>query len=193
MARATSASRRSARRSRASRKRQTCRAVQRPGAVRRDLRHADADAAGGDQRAAAVPNVAIVVLTQQVNASGRLTVNGLEFNWVQPLDFAQQPLDGFGFTANFTIIDQKGEGAAPAIAIGVAPETYNATSLLRESRRERAHLDHRTPKGSQTSNLQPERHPLAPRCSATTTSSGTSRRASTSRSCSVPSPPGARS
>ena len=33
------------------------------------------------------PNSATVVLTQQVNASGTLKVNGLEFNWVQPLDF----------------------------------------------------------------------------------------------------------
>ena len=72
---------------------------------------------------------AFVELRQTVNASGRLTINGLEFNWVQPLDFLLQGigLDGFGFTANYTIIDQKGEGAAPAIAIGVPPESYNAT------------------------------------------------------------------
>lgn len=80
------------------------------------------DARGG-------PSVATVSLTQQVNAPGRLTVNGLEFNWVQPLDFLLSGfgLEGFGFTANYTIIDQKGEGAAPAVAVGVAPETYNAT------------------------------------------------------------------
>ena len=29
--------------------------------------------------------------------------------------------------ANATFIDQTGEGAAPAIAVGVPPETYNAT------------------------------------------------------------------
>ena len=64
-----------------------------------------------------------------MNASGRLTINGLEFNWVQPLDFLLEgsAWTGFGFTANYTIIDQKGEGAAPAIAIGVPPESYNAT------------------------------------------------------------------
>lgn len=80
------------------------------------------DARGG-------PGAANVSLTQQVNAPGRLTVNGLEFNWVQPLDFllGEFGLEGFGFTANYTIIDQKGEGAAPAVAVGVAPETYNAT------------------------------------------------------------------
>jgi TonB-dependent receptor len=70
-----------------------------------------------------------VQLRQLVNASGRLTINGLEFNWVQPLDFLLEGigLDGLGFAANYTIIDQKGEGAAPAIAVGVPPESYNAT------------------------------------------------------------------
>jgi TonB-dependent receptor len=70
-----------------------------------------------------------VVLRKTVNASGRLTINGLEFNWVQPLDFVLENigLGGLGFTANYTIIDQKGQGAAPAIAIGVPPESYNAT------------------------------------------------------------------
>ncbi|HEY0680845.1 MAG TPA: TonB-dependent receptor [Steroidobacter sp.] len=70
---------------------------------------------------------ALVELRQIVNASGRLTINGLEFNWVQPIGVFVAALDGLGFTANYTIIDQKGEGAAPAIAIGVPPESYNAT------------------------------------------------------------------
>ncbi|MFL6550211.1 MAG: TonB-dependent receptor domain-containing protein, partial [Povalibacter sp.] len=70
-----------------------------------------------------------VQLNQTVNASGRLTINGLEFNWVQPLDFLLERfgVTGLGFTANYTIIDQVGRGAAPAIAIGVPPETYNGT------------------------------------------------------------------
>ena len=87
-------------------------------------------------------NSAIVALNQTVNASGRLTINGLEFNWVQPLDFLLDRfgLDGLGFTANYTIIDQKGEGAAPAIAIGVPPETLQRHALLREPRRERARV-----------------------------------------------------
>lgn len=87
---------------------------------------------GASQRDAVINrggNNAQVQLNQTVNASGRLTINGLEFNWVQPLDFLLEGigLDGLGFTANYTIIDQKGEGAAPAVAIGVPPETYNAT------------------------------------------------------------------
>jgi TonB-dependent receptor len=78
------------------------------------------DARGG-------PAAASVTLNQQVNAEGKLTVNGMEFNWVQPLDFGNAALEGLGFTANFTLIDQKGQGAAPAVATGVSPETYNAT------------------------------------------------------------------
>jgi TonB-dependent receptor len=75
------------------------------------------------------PNAAMVTITDQVNASGDLTINGLEFNWVQPLDFLLSGigLEGLGFTANYTIIDQKGTGAAPAIAIGVAPTLNNFT------------------------------------------------------------------
>jgi len=69
------------------------------------------------------------VLQQQVNASGALTINGLELNWVQPLDFLLErfKLEGFGFSANYTLVDQFGSGAAPAIALGVAPHTYNMT------------------------------------------------------------------
>jgi TonB-dependent receptor len=74
------------------------------------------------------PDVATIQVTQQVNASGTLKVNGLEFQWVQPLDFLTSGLGvrGFGFIANATVVDQKGSGAAPAIALGVAPYTYNA-------------------------------------------------------------------
>jgi TonB-dependent receptor len=71
-----------------------------------------------------------VVLNQQVNATGTLKVNGLEVNWVQPLDFLlgrYLGLNGFGFTANLTLINQSGSGAAPAVATGVAPVTYNLT------------------------------------------------------------------
>src|SRR5262249_54594961 len=90
------------------------------------------DSLGASQQTAVINRGgqnAPVQLLQTVNASGRLTINGLEFNWVQPLDFFTDRigLHGLGFTANYTIIDQKGAGAAPAIAIGVPPMTYNAT------------------------------------------------------------------
>jgi TonB-dependent receptor len=104
------------------------------------------------------PSVATVVLNQQVNASGRLTVNGLEFNWVQPLDFVG--LDGFGFTANYTIIDQKGEGAAPAVALGVAPETYNAT-IYYENYGVSARISTTFAEGSQVSGTNQNGIPLA--------------------------------
>ena len=76
------------------------------------------------------PGTATVVLTQQVNADGRLIVDGLEGTWVQSLDFLlgrYLGIRGFGFSVNGTIIDQRATGAAPAIAVGVAPHTYNAT------------------------------------------------------------------
>lgn len=75
------------------------------------------------------PTAATIQVSEQINSGGLLTVNGLEFNWVQPLDFVLEDygLKGFGFTANATIVDQKGSGAAPAIATGISPFTYNIT------------------------------------------------------------------
>jgi TonB-dependent receptor len=75
------------------------------------------------------PDAATVVLTEQVNATGILTVNGQEVDWTQPLDFllGRFGLKGFGFEANYTHINQTGTGAAPAVATGVPPDTYNLT------------------------------------------------------------------
>ncbi|ESQ91550.1 hypothetical protein ABAC460_06075 [Asticcacaulis sp. AC460] len=70
-----------------------------------------------------------IILTQQVNASGELTIDGLEFAWVQPLDQWFESLDGFGYSANYTSIKQKGTGAAPAIALGVPETTWNFTAF----------------------------------------------------------------
>lgn len=75
------------------------------------------------------PNAATVVLTQQVNATGLLTIDGLEVAWVQPLDQWFEALDGFGYSANYTYIKQKGTGAAPAIALGVPKTTWNFTAF----------------------------------------------------------------
>lgn len=108
------------------------------------------------------PTVATVNLQQQVNASGALTVNGLEFNWVQPLDFVlgRWGLDGFGLAANMTLINQSAKGAAPAIAIGVAPHTYNAT-LYYEKHGISARIAGTFTKGSQVSGLNQNGIPLA--------------------------------
>jgi len=72
---------------------------------------------------------ATVTVTQQVNAAGMITINGMELDYVQPLDFLLDDygLHGFGFTANSTILDQKSSGSAPAFAQGVAPFSYNLT------------------------------------------------------------------
>lgn len=72
------------------------------------------------------PNVATVTVEQQVNASGTLNIEGAEITWVQPLDMV---LEGLGFNANYTHIYQHSTGSgAPAIAVGVSPETYNFTA-----------------------------------------------------------------
>ncbi|HEX4028678.1 MAG TPA: TonB-dependent receptor [Rhizomicrobium sp.] len=72
---------------------------------------------------------ATVTVTQQINAPGMLTINGMELDYVQPLDFLLDDygLHGFGFTGNATILDQRSSGAAPAFAQGVAPFSYNVT------------------------------------------------------------------
>jgi len=72
---------------------------------------------------------ATILVTQPINTPGMLTVNGMEFDYVQPLDFLLDSwgLHGFGFNGNLTILDQKSSGAAPAVAVGVAPMSYNVT------------------------------------------------------------------
>jgi TonB-dependent receptor len=113
------------------------------------------DSLGAGQRDAVINrggNNAPVQLNQTVNASGRLTINGLEFNWVQPLDFLLDRigLHGLGFTANYTIIDQRGEGAAPAIVVGVPPKTFNST-LYYENHGVSARLSVTSAQGAQNS------------------------------------------
>jgi TonB-dependent receptor len=74
------------------------------------------------------PDAATVIVTQQVNAPGLLTIRGVELNWVQPLGRWFDVLDGFGYTINHTHIAQHGDGTgAPAQALGVSPNSYNGT------------------------------------------------------------------
>jgi TonB-dependent receptor len=80
--------------------------------------------AGIDSRGG--PNVATVVVSQQVNSDGVLQIRGMEATWVQKLNFIT---DGLGVNLNFTKNTQKGSGTgAPAQAIGISPYTYNATA-----------------------------------------------------------------
>jgi TonB-dependent receptor len=108
------------------------------------------------------PGAATVVLQQQVNAEGTLKVNGLEFTWVQPLDFLLGGigLEGFGFNANVTLIDQKGSGAAPAVALGVSDLTYNLTAYY-ENHGVSARLSTTFNRGSQVSGLNQNGIPAA--------------------------------
>lgn len=74
------------------------------------------------------PNQATVQVQTQVNVSDKLTINGLEFQWVQPLDFLTESFGvrGLGINANATIVDQNNDGAA--VALGVSKYTYNLTA-----------------------------------------------------------------
>jgi TonB-dependent receptor len=79
--------------------------------------------------AAGGPNVATFTLVQAMNAKGLESINGVELNWVQPLDFLLKDygLEGFGWTANATFVKTKSSGAAPAAVLNVSPTTYNLT------------------------------------------------------------------
>ncbi len=72
---------------------------------------------------------ATVTVTQQINAPGMETINGMELGYVQPLDFLLEDygLKGLGITSNLTIVDQGSSGSAAVHATGVAPYTYNLT------------------------------------------------------------------
>jgi TonB-dependent receptor len=101
------------------------------------------DARGG-------PNQAQVQVQSQINVPNKLTINGLEFQWVQPLDFltSRFGVEGLGFNANATIVDQTSNG--PAIAYGVAKYTYNLTGYY-EHNGVSLRLSHVYRKGSQSS------------------------------------------
>ena len=104
------------------------------------------------------PNNWPVLFQRQANSTSALTVNGLEVNWVQPLDFVlgRWGLNGLGISANLTVIDQQGSGGSfansnstPAVALGVAPHTYNGT-LYYDNQIVSARLSGTFAKGAQT-------------------------------------------
>ena len=75
------------------------------------------------------PSVATVVLQEQVNASSALVLKGWELNWVQPLNFllARYGVEGLGFSANYTHVNQIGQGTPPPVALNVPKDTWNLT------------------------------------------------------------------
>lgn len=74
----------------------------------------------------AAVNAQDVLVSQQVNSDALLKVNGMELSWVQPLTFL--PVQGFGFTANYTKVKQRATNNSGFIALGVPPHTYNLTA-----------------------------------------------------------------
>ena len=73
------------------------------------------------------PSSAAVTLTEQVNIPGKLSLNGIELTWVQPLGEWWSPLDGFGFSSNYTRIRSKSAAGVPLLT-GVPDSTYNLTA-----------------------------------------------------------------
>jgi TonB-dependent receptor len=79
-------------------------------------------------------NRALVNVQQRRNTPETITLKGLEFTLLQPLDFL---LEGLGFTANYTRINQSSEGSPVTTAgtrkalgsavTGLSPNTYNLT------------------------------------------------------------------
>jgi TonB-dependent receptor len=96
------------------------------------------------------PNVATVVLTQAVNAPGKLKIRGLELGWVQPLDKIL-PIRGFGINETATFITQNAGSQANSgfIALGV-PNRTNNFSVYYENHGYMARLSHTFSKGSQS-------------------------------------------
>jgi len=70
-----------------------------------------------------------LTVSQSINSPGIMSIDGMEFGYVQPLDFLleQYGLKGLGVTGNLTIVDQSSSGSAATHAQGVAPYTYNLT------------------------------------------------------------------
>jgi TonB-dependent receptor len=106
------------------------------------------------------PTTAQVQITSQINVPDKLTINGLEFQWVQPLDFLTSHIGvtGFGFNANATIVDQTSKGAA--VAFGVAPFTYNITGYY-EKHGVMLRVSTTSRRGSQSSGLAQNGIPAA--------------------------------
>jgi TonB-dependent receptor len=74
------------------------------------------------------PDGATVQLQQQKNAAGVLTIRGIEANWVQPLGRLWDPLDGFGYTVNYTHLATTSDApGVTAQVLGISPRLWNTT------------------------------------------------------------------
>jgi outer membrane receptor protein involved in Fe transport len=98
------------------------------------------------------PDVATVVMSQERNAGGILTVRGLEIGWVQPLD-KLLPIRGFGFSETATLINQSasGEGTTGFVALNV-PKKSNNFGFYYENHGYMARISHQYQEGSQSAN-----------------------------------------
>jgi TonB-dependent receptor len=80
---------------------------------------------------ATVANTTVTV-SEQVNAAGLEIINGLEFDYVQPLDFLTEQYLGFkglGINGNLTILDPRSTGVVPLNPVGIPAYSYNLTGF----------------------------------------------------------------
>ncbi|MBI3367422.1 MAG: TonB-dependent receptor [Burkholderiales bacterium] len=96
------------------------------------------------------PNTASVVMTRQINSPYKLNINGVELNWVQPLD-RLLPFKGLGFTASLMKVHQSSSDPS-VVALGVPKDAYNLT-LYYENRGVTFRISQAFNKGSQQSTL----------------------------------------
>ena len=78
---------------------------------------------------------ATITVTQPQNLPGLLNIDGVELDYVQPLDvwLEQFGLKGFGFSGNLTMLNPTSSGAAGIHPQGVAPWSYNLTGYYEDN------------------------------------------------------------
>ncbi len=78
---------------------------------------------------------ATITVTQNQNLPGLLNIDGVELDYVQPLDvwLEQFGLKGFGFAGNLTYLNTTSSGAAGIHPAGVIPLSYNLTGYYEDN------------------------------------------------------------
>ena len=136
-------------------------------AIRHHLRYADADSAGARSMSRGGPGVGdggADAAGQCRAARSRSTASSSTGCSRSTSCSAASALDGFGFSGNLTMIDQKGKGAAPGSRRRRGAAHLQRHALLREARHQRARSRTTFTKGSQIAIPNQNGIP-APRCS----------------------------
>ena len=142
------------------------RAVHRPGAIWHHLRHAEPHAADRASTRAAAPTAAQVQVTSQVNVPNKLTINGLEFQWVQPLDFLTKQDRRHRLRLQCQRNDRRSDQQRSGDRLRRGAVHLQHHRLLREARRHAARFDDLAPRLAEQ-RRGAERHPGGRACYGT--------------------------